>query len=218
VIDCMNTEVRDALPDLLNGRLSKLDTATMNAHVESCAACRSELALLREARASSLLTPALDIDRMAAAIPPYGGSRVTLPAAREQHGAGSRLWKFAAAAVLVVAGGWIVSTARNDAGSDLPRAAATSPAAEQVESSPDASPSSVDVASGSGVAASSKVPGAKPAEVQVASLSLVEGMSDISDSDLEQLVADLDAIDAIPADEPTPVTITVDDIDAADDQ
>ena len=214
----MNTEVRDALPDLLNGRLSGLDAATMNAHVESCAACRSELALLREARASSTLAPALDIHRMAAAIPPYGGSRVILPAAREQHGAGSRLWKFAAAAVLVVAGGWIVSTGRNDGGSDLPRAAATLPAAEQVESPRDASPSTVGIASEPSISASSNVATEKPVEVQVASLSLVEGMSDISDSDLEQLVADLDAIDAIPADEPTPVTITVDDIDATDDQ
>jgi anti-sigma factor RsiW len=213
----MNAEVRDALPDLLNGRLSELDTATMNAHVESCAACRSELALLREARAASTLAPALDINRMAAAIPPYGGSRVTLPAARE-HGAGSRLWKFAAAAVLVVAGGWIVSTARHDAGPDLPRAAATLPGVEQVESPRDTSPSTVGIASEPSVSAPSNVATKKSVEVQVASLSLVEGMSDISDSDLEQLVADLDAIDAIPADEPTPVTITVDDIDATDDQ
>ena len=218
MIDCMNTEVRDALPDLLNGRLSGLDTATMNAHVESCAACRSELALLREARALSQLVPALDISRIAAAILPYAGSRVTLPASREQHGAGSRLWKFAAAAVLVVAGGWIVSTARNDAGSDVPRAAATSPAVKQVESPRDASPATVGIASETSVSAPSNVATEKPVEVQVASLSLVEGMSDISDSDLEQLVADLDAIDAIPADEPTPVTITVDDIDATDDQ
>ena len=216
MIDCMNAEVRDALPDLLNGRLSDLDTATMNAHVESCAACRSELALLREAHSASRLAPALDISRIAAAIPPYGGSRVPVPASRD-HRTDSRLWQFAAAAVLVIAGAWIVSTGRNDATRDLPRAAATSPAVEKTETPRDASPSSVDVPSGPSVAASPGVTAQKPAEVQVASLSLVEGMSDISDSDLEQLVADLDAIDAIPADEPTPVTI-VDDLDAADDQ
>ena len=50
--ECINTEVREALPDLLNGRLSALDTATMNAHVESCAECRAELELLREIRDS----------------------------------------------------------------------------------------------------------------------------------------------------------------------
>jgi len=51
--DGVNAEFRDALPDLLHGRLNALDRATLTAHVESCADCRAELALLGEARASA---------------------------------------------------------------------------------------------------------------------------------------------------------------------
>ena len=49
--ECMNAGLRDALPDLLNGKLSELDSATLSAHVEGCLDCRSELELLREVRA-----------------------------------------------------------------------------------------------------------------------------------------------------------------------
>jgi hypothetical protein len=125
------------------------------------------------------------------------------------------MWKFAAAAVVVVAGGWLVSTQRSDPAPDVSRTAITSPAVTQAPSTQDANPSSVAAAS----APASKAPAGGTSEptreIQVASLSLVGSTADISDSDLEQLVLDLDAIDAIPADEPTPVTITVDDIDAA---
>ena len=76
--ECINTEVREALPDLLNGRLSVLDTATMNAHIEACAECRAELELLREIRGSRIV-PRMDAARIAAAIAPYGGSSVVAP-------------------------------------------------------------------------------------------------------------------------------------------
>ena len=71
--ECINTEVREALPDLLNGRLSVLDTATMNAHIEACAECRAELELLREIRGSRIV-PRMDAARIASAIAPYGGA------------------------------------------------------------------------------------------------------------------------------------------------
>ena len=66
--ECVNAEVKEALPDLLNGRLSALDTATMNAHVESCADCRAELELLRQAKTSTLLAPRMDAAKIAAAL------------------------------------------------------------------------------------------------------------------------------------------------------
>ena len=69
--ECVNAEVKEALPDLLNGRLSALDTATMKAHVESCADCRAELELLREAKTSALLIQKMDAAKISAAIPPY---------------------------------------------------------------------------------------------------------------------------------------------------
>jgi hypothetical protein len=49
-------------------------------------------------------------------------------------------------------------------------------------------------------------------ETQVASLSLVGSTQDLSDADLEQLVSDLDGLDALPAAEPQSVTPAVEDI------
>ena len=213
--DCLNVEVREALPDLLNGRLSALDTATMKAHVESCADCRAELALLREARSTAPLAPTIDVARIAAALPAYGGAEVTVPAARERT-AISRVWKFAAAIVLIAGGGWLALEQRSAATSEVPQVA-TAPQAEP-KSSPIAEPSPSTVAAGSPETTSSRKAPEPTREVQVASLSLVGGTADISDADLEQLVAQLDAIDSMPDDEPSPVTITVEDIDAESDQ
>ena len=213
--DCMNVEVREALPDLLNGRLSALDTATMKAHVESCADCRAELALLREARSTGPLAPTIDVARIAAAIPAYGGAEVTVPAARERT-AVSRLWKFAAAIALVATGGWLTLAQRGAATSEVPQVATAPQAAPK--SSPISEPPASTIASESPETTSPRTAPAPNREVQVASLSLVGSTADISDADLEQLVAQLDAIDSMPADEPSPVTITVEDIDAESDQ
>ena len=213
--DCMNVEVREALPDLLNGRLSALDTATMTAHVESCADCRAELALLREARSTAPLAPGIDVARIAAAIPAYGGAEVTVPAARERTPI-SLVWKFAAAVVLVATAGWLALEQRGAATSEVPQVA-TAPLAAP-KASPTGEPSPSTIAPESPEATSPRTAPVPNREVQVASLSLVGSTADISDADLEQLVAQLDAIDSMPADEPSPVTITVEDIDAESDQ
>ena len=213
--DCMNVEVREALPDLLNGRLSALDTATMKAHVESCADCRAELALLRGARSTAPLPPTIDVARIASAIPAYGGAEVTVPAVRERTPI-SRLWKFAAAIVLAATGGWLALEQRGAATSEVPQVA-TAPQAEP-KSFPIGEPSPSTVAAGSPERTSSRNAPEPKREVHVASLSLVGSTADISDADLEQLVAQLDAIDSMPDDEPSPVTITVEGIDADSDQ
>lgn len=213
--DCMNVEVRDALPDLLNGRLGALDTATMTAHVESCADCRAELALLREARSTAPVSPSIDVARIAAAVPSYGGAEVTIPAVRN-HTAISRMWKFAAAIVFVAAGGWLALEQRGAATSDVPQVATAPQAAP--ESSPIREPLPSVVAAPSPETTPPRNASDPNREVQVASLSLVGSTADISDADLEHLVAQLDAIDAMPAHEPSPVTITVEDIDGESDQ
>jgi hypothetical protein len=54
-------------------------------------------------------------------------------------------------------------------------------------------------------------------ETQVASLSLVGSTSDLSDADLELLVAELDAMESLPAEEPQSFTNTVEDIGSDED-
>ena len=209
--DCLNVEAREALPDLFNGRLSDLDTATMNAHVESCADCRAELALMREARSSAPIAPRMDAAMIASAIRPYP-SASAIPAHRQRTSIFGRMGtlRIAAAAVLIAAGGWIVSSTTSDTAAPARQTASTTPATTAV---PENSPSR----------AASTPPPASPTnpstvrETEVASLSLVGSTADLSDADLEQLVADLDGMETLPSEEPQAITITDIDIETDND-
>ena len=201
--ECINTEVREALPDLLNGRLSALDTATMNAHVESCAECRAELELLREIR-DSRIVPAMDAARIASTIAPYGGQSVAAPQ-HVRRSVISRLGvlRIAAAAVFIAAGGWALST------STFWPASKAAVGERVVAVAPVAATSTATEPSAVVTQPAATRPGAG---TEVASLSLVGGTDDLSDADLEKLVSDIETIDAIPAAEPQSVTATVDDM------
>jgi anti-sigma factor RsiW len=206
VTDCVNREAREALPDLLHGRLSALDTATMNAHVESCTACRAELELLREIRSSAPLAPSLDYARIAASVPAYGGAAVAIPS-RPSIRAGLRNIALIAASAVVAFTGWSIARPGDDARAvvspaavaSAPVAPAPSPATSVATTSPGVSTPATEIVQG---------------ETQVASLSLVGSIQDLSDADLEQLVSDLEGLDALPSAEPQSVTLSVEDIGA----
>jgi anti-sigma factor RsiW len=201
VNDCVNVEVRDALPDLLHGRLSEIDSATMNAHVESCADCRAELEIMRETILRAPIAPRIDAARIAADIRPYASAVIaSKPASIFMRMSAVRVL---AAAGLVAIGAWALTVdGWNSAATQ--KTAATSHAA--VPS--DAGQSGINASS---TEASSGEVSSTAAETQVASISLVGNTSDLSDADLEQLVADLDEMDALPSAEPQSITITGED-------
>jgi len=207
VSDCVNAEVKEALPDLLNGRLSALDTATMNAHVESCADCRAELELLRQAKTSALLNPGMDAAKIAAAIPPYPRVRAHVEPSRPAA-ARFKALRIAAVAVLAAAGGLVWSVASRDGGEPVARTAVNT-------AYPDASVSQPPAAASSSTE-SAPIANAS-SETQVASLSLVGSTSDLSDADLELLVAELDEMEPLPAEEPQSFTNNVEDIGSDED-
>ena len=93
--DCPNAAVRDLLPDLLHGRLELASRAMVQAHVESCADCQKELALLRNLLGARRGAPQVDLAAIVAALPAY-----RVPVARSWVG-----WRTAAAITLLVAGG-----------------------------------------------------------------------------------------------------------------
>ena len=93
--DCPNADVRDLLPDLLHDRLDEAMRAMVESHVQGCADCRAELALLRDVRAALRQTPVLNIAAITAAVPSYRA-----PVRRSWVG-----WRVAAAVTLVAAGG-----------------------------------------------------------------------------------------------------------------
>jgi len=200
----MNTEVRDALPDFVNNRLAGQGAVTIKEHIESCADCQAEVALLRAVRASAMLAPQIDADRIAAAIPPY---RVVRP----QPSVSRRPWLMAAAAAVVAIGGFALVNrpTANDAGFTVGVVAPAPTVATPTESKATEPAPSVSIAS---------VEKPAPKEVDVASLSLVGSTDDLSDADLESLVASLDGIESVPSAEPGSVTTTVDDIDGTNDQ
>jgi predicted anti-sigma-YlaC factor YlaD len=197
----VNTEVKEALPDLLNGRLSALDTATMKAHVESCADCRAELEFLRQAKTSALLIPSMDAAKIAAAIPPY--PRVPAHVAPSQPVAARfSALRIAAVAVLIAAGGLVWSVTARNGVEPITRTAVNT-------ASPDASvaPGAVSTSSTESAPALNA-----SSETQTASLSLVGSTSDLSDADLELLVAEIDEMEPLPAEEPQSFTNTVEDL------
>lgn len=95
--DCANATMRDRLPDLLHAAADDLALAEVRAHVSSCDDCREELELLRLARAAAP-APRVDVERIAAAIPPF------VPQPHWGRLARSRQLRVAAA-VVVIAGG-----------------------------------------------------------------------------------------------------------------
>ena len=102
--DCSNADMRDRLPDLLHGQLSAAQEAAVRAHVDACAECRAELAVLTLAR-SAAVAPRPDVSRIAGAIPAY-----RRPSALARL-AGSPALR-AATVVLLLGGAAVVATGR----------------------------------------------------------------------------------------------------------
>jgi anti-sigma factor RsiW len=126
--DCGNAEIRDLLPDLAAGALSPVERSRVQAHVDGCAECAAEVALLRTARALRPNVTSIDIAAIVARLPRPEArpsvvddpSIVSLDAHRELQRAsrqsrramswtGSRsVWRMAAAVGVIIAGGWSV--------------------------------------------------------------------------------------------------------------
>jgi len=111
--DCANTAVREQLPDLLNDRLTPAVRAEIHTHLNSCADCRAELAILEQVRASGV-APRVDTARIAAALPPYRKASpwrfvIQSPALR-----------IAAAIVLLAGGSWLIIDRSRDATDPTP--------------------------------------------------------------------------------------------------
>jgi Putative zinc-finger len=214
--DCIDAEVRDALPDLIHGRLSDLDKATLTAHVEGCADCRAELGLLRQLRAAAPLAPRIDVGRIVSALPVPMPSAADIVASAPSRAVSSPrrsfVWKTAAAAALLVVGSLTFANVRHQslsvstgkpAASAVAVAATTAPVPQTVASLPSQEVATPRVA----VAEPPKVVGT----ASRTGLSLTGGVQDLTDDQLQALVNDLDKVQGLPSAEPEVITIGVDD-------
>jgi len=113
MIDCPNAEMRDRLPDVVSGTLSEEERAEVESHVEGCAACRAEVALITRVRAVLLTgAPTIDAARAAsivASLPAAPGKnrRLAVLAGRRPFARRAAL-RIAAAIVFVAVGGAFV--------------------------------------------------------------------------------------------------------------
>jgi len=203
MIDCPNADIRDRLPDLLHERLDRETRAVVLSHVEGCAACRAELALLRELRGA---TPGqrVDVSAIARAIVSRTTDVRQSPRARRQFSWSD--WRLAAAVTVIVLGGTSVATLygtrRAASDGDTTRAAPVA-----IVSPP--AVVGVGTTSGAGArrAASGRAASAAPEVTPASELSMAGGVSDLSDSDLRSLLDDIEQLDALPVTEPEPVTV-----------
>ncbi len=189
--ECFSPEVRDFLPDLVHDRLGDLDAATLAAHVEACEACAGEVALLREVRKAAPLAPSINVDRIVALLPvaTVPTHVVDAPPRSAVLRGSSLIWKLLAAVAIVLTGGIL---------------------ANRVDLEPDAV-----VRSGS-VPVSAPVPQATATPAAGgSSLSLVSGVQDLTDDQIETLLAQLDDVDAIPSLEPEQAVIPAVDAEPA---
>jgi len=118
----------------------------------------------------------------------------------------ARAWKLAAAAVLISAGGWAVSNTSLVSRDVEPRAGAAIAANVPAAGVPGTAAIESDT-----IAPAAAVPVAA-AQTEVAALSIVGGVSDLTDAQLEELIQDLDAIATVPSADPVPITLSVDDM------
>jgi Putative zinc-finger len=205
--ECTNGEMRDLLPELVNGRLGAELQLAVEAHVAQCAECVSELTLLRALRPALMRGPVVDTQRIAAAVRAQ-------TAASPQHGPARRgtSWRVAIAAAALVAvsaiGYAVVTRERtapevvavhapdSSAGGNSTRAPMPAPVPTPVASAPKSAPA---------LAPPQRVAVA-PAAARSASASggVLDNLSDLSDDDVRTLTASLDGMSAVPDVEPAP--------------
>jgi len=102
--DCSNAEIRDLLPELVNGRLSGERLAQVRAHLVECDLCQAEVALLERAKAVLVVgTPSIDTAGIVRALP--------VPGIRPRQR--SFDWRIAAAITVFMAGGGGVAVVYN---------------------------------------------------------------------------------------------------------
>ena len=198
MIDCPNGDVRDLLPDYLHDRLESSARASVERHLAECAACRDELALLRDLRGTLRRAPRIDVAAVAAAIPPYW------PAARKSR-AGS--WRVAAAIAAIAIGGTSIALVQRMTHpaqvAQRPGAAPTRevPGVVGATTAPTVVPRSATQPESQRAPLLAHAAPPKAELVPAGEELAVAGstISDLSDSELSDLIGDLDSLDALPS-------------------
>lgn len=126
--DCPNLEMRERLPDLLHGVLHADEAAAVRAHVAECAECRAELEMLESVR-GALVAPGVgvgvDTARIVGKLPTYQRPSAWARATRSPP-------LRAAAAVVLLVGGYAVVRNRGTDAPAIDSAVAVAPATSEI--------------------------------------------------------------------------------------
>lgn len=179
--DCPRVEFRDRLPELVHERLDVVERAAVMAHVEGCDDCRAELELLRGMRAVLAVAPRVDIGRIVQSIP-SASPRLTMKPKRRL-----REWQLVAAGVVLFVGGVsLVTYERTRGGADSINVTSSDLRAESTRIATGKTPDSA-------------APGTAVTENELA---IGGGLSDLTASELSNLLSDIEQLEPLPQTEP----------------
>ena len=192
MIDCPNGDIRDLLPEYLNDVLSATRRAEVEVHLSGCEACRAELEVLRALRATARRAPAVDVEAIAAAIPPYRAI------ARRRSWTGLRT---AAVIAAIAIGGTSIALLR-DGGDRRSRAVSETVAVAPTVTPRDSAGVVAIPAQPTTEAGDSAIPTASRAVGATQELAMAGGaIGELSESELGALVEGLESLDALPSTE-----------------
>ena len=205
--DCVNAEMRDQLPDLLNERLDAAARGLVMAHVASCADCRDELELLRVARGTLIAaTPRVDLNFIIEALPAPALRARTASVPRRPMWAD---WRIAAAGVLLIAGASSYSlVGHRDNAMVSDSTVASAPASGGGVAIAGRQPESSSTATGATPRAEAVIADATPAGENPGLGA--SRLGDLDEAQLKALLTEIDQLQPTPITEPDPFVIRVD--------
>jgi hypothetical protein len=236
--DCSNAEIRDKLPDLLHDQLDMSARAVVVAHVATCVDCRDELQLLRDLLGMiEMGTPSVDLGRIVSALPkppvqvravdrtpavarPAAGITAITPLASRRRVWAD--WRVAAAVTLLVAGGssavllnreaagvsgTSISTPTVAVSPGVPTSIARSGNAGSASGASSAPDTMVAASSASDVTGQATV--ATADDHANADLGNDSRLGDLTESQLQKLLTEIDKLPAVPVTDPEPVSLHV---------
>ena len=110
--DCLNVEIRELLPEYLNGTLSATRRAEVETHVAACAECADELTVLRLVREAYAEAPAVNVNAIVAALP-RSAARPAMRTPVQRSWRRSHAFQIAAAVSFIALGGISLAVARS---------------------------------------------------------------------------------------------------------
>ncbi|MEO8879569.1 MAG: zf-HC2 domain-containing protein [Gemmatimonadaceae bacterium] len=195
--------MRDLLPELVNGRLDAMTQLAVEAHVAECEECAEEVELLRALRPALMRGPVVDATSIAAAV------RAQVPAtARRGVARPAPMWTMRIAAALLLAVGAIGFAYALRGKRAAPEVAVThAPVVVRRDSVPSPAPAPEQRVAVAPSPAMSPPLTPRPAATvvtSVASVGVLDNLSDLSDDDVRSLTASLDGLSAVPTADPAP--------------